>query len=470
MSRAGNSSWIDTLDLKRTRMAEIELGEPLPEITPVGAKDEDAYRRALILVRLHDCPLGLLDLDLSTGALSPAYLAKQVWLSFSARINRHLQEDALPPCQDLSSQGIEVPKPPKCFAERQEMLSNAPLASIIMATRDRVGSLASTLNSVQALAYPRIELILVDNAPSSNATRDFFDQYQANHPRNNLAMRYVREEVPGLAVAHNRGLEFARGSIVAFTDDDVRVDKNWLTEIVRGFASSPDIGCVTGLVVPSELETPAQLLFEEFGGFTKGFDPTTYDLSAHRPSSPLFPYAAGRFGTGANMAFRTDLLQQAGGFDPALGIGTPALGADDMAAFFTVIKHCQQLLYQPTALIYHQHRRTAESLRKQMYGYGVGLTAFLTKCLLDDPMCFADLVSRAPAGVRYAFDRHSAKNQRKSAQYPRELEAIERKGMLYGPVAYLRSWWQYRTMRRPYLGQARSDAPLASQHYQAKCS
>ena len=49
-------------------------------------------------------------------------------------------------------------------------------------------------------------------------------------------MRYVREDRPGLSCARNRGLREARAGIVAFTDDDVRVDPLWVAALVRGFA------------------------------------------------------------------------------------------------------------------------------------------------------------------------------------------------------------------------------------------
>jgi len=126
--------------------------------------------------------------------------------------------------------------------------------------------------------------------------------------------------------------KLAGTEIVAFTDDDTIPDRHWLTEIVRGFWAAPRVGCVTGPILPSELATPAQLWIEQFGGYSRGFKRRVYDLGVNRPPDSLFPYAAGRFGSGANMAFRRSLLLDLGGFDPALGGGTPALGGEDLAA------------------------------------------------------------------------------------------------------------------------------------------
>src|SRR5262249_21670265 len=149
----------------------------------------------------------------------------------------------------------------------------------------------------------------------------------------------------------------AKGKILAFTDDDVVVDRYWLIELVRGFNLADNVGCVTGLVLPLELETAAQRWLEEFGGFDKGFIPRVYNLKENHPKTPLYPYTSGRFGTGANMAFTSACLDSIGGFDPALGPGNLADSGEDLAAFFQVVMRGHTLVYTPSALLYHLHRR-----------------------------------------------------------------------------------------------------------------
>jgi GT2 family glycosyltransferase len=248
-------------------------------------------------------------------------------------------------------------------------------------------------------------------------------------------------------VAHNRGLAEVYNPIIAFTDDDVIVDRHWLAELVRGFKVSERVGCVTGMILPAEMETPPQEWIEQYGGFSKGGAPRVFDLQENRQPSPLYPYTAGTFGSGANMAFKTAALCRLGGFDPALGAGSAAMGGDDLAAFFEVVTAGYQLVYQPTALLRHWHRREYAGLRSQAYGYGVGLTAYLAKTLVDKPIRILDFAVRAPAGLVYVFSPHSSKNKKKQADYPAELTRLERKGMLYGPVAYLRSRRQARRIK-----------------------
>jgi GT2 family glycosyltransferase len=293
--------------------------------------------------------------------------------------------------------------------------------------------------------YPRYEVIIVDNAPSSNVTVNLIKQTYGNITK----LRYVREDCAGLSRGLNRGIMEATGEILAFTDDDVIVDSYWLLQLVKAFSLANDVACVTGLVLPLELETPAQILFEEYGGFSKGFRRRIYDLSNNHPREPLFPYTAGRFGTGASMAFRTAFLHRAGGFDAALKCGM------DIAVFFQVIKQRHQLVYEPAALAYHAHRRTYAELRNQIYDYGVALTAYLTKSIIEQPRYLFELATKVPAGLIFMFSPRSPKNRKKLSHYPRELAMLEFQGMLRGPFAYLHKRRELTRSRQ--LAQAQAD-------------
>jgi GT2 family glycosyltransferase len=249
---------------------------------------------------------------------------------------------------------------------------------------------------------------------------------------------YVREDRPGLAVAHNRGLEEARGAVVAFTDDDVVVDRLWAAQLAKAFATAPQVGCVTGMILPLELDAPAQVWGAGAWGVGKGFERRVFD-GRRPPGQPLYPYAAGVFGSGANMAFRADVLHALGGFDPRLGAGTPACGGDDLAAFFDVIAAGHRLIYEPTAIVRHRHRADYASLRRQAYGYGSGLVAYLAKTVADDPRRLLAVAARAPWALTHLLSPRSPKNAGRPPDVPAELARIERRGMAAGAVAYARS-------------------------------
>jgi GT2 family glycosyltransferase len=176
--------------------------------------------------------------------------------------------------------------------------------AVVVATRDRTEQLARCLQSLRALDPAPAQIVVVDNCPRGHETADLLTRLR----RDDARFEYVREDRPGLARAHNRALETVRTPYVAFTDDDVVVDRAWLGRLRAGFGRDPAVACVTGMIRPLAIETPAQAWMEHYAGFAKGTEPRLFDAT-RAASEPLFPYAAGSFGSGANMAFRTDVLR-----------------------------------------------------------------------------------------------------------------------------------------------------------------
>lgn len=427
-----------TSDYIPVRMMEVELAQPLPLLSAFDAKKEWTYQRALCLVRLHTQPLGLVELTFDQDELSPDEYATAIWQTLNGQINAHLRQDSLPPllpATTLTADGLPGLSVPHCVEERESFLQTAPFVSIIVSTRDHPEYIARCLPSLLTLHYPSYEIIVVDNAPSTTATADFVQRSYSAESR----IKYVRENRPGLSSARNCGMKVAMGEILAFTDDDVVVDSYWLAELVKTFCSDDNVACVTSLVLPLELETQTQAWFEEFGGFNKGFTRHHFDCTSDHTGNPLYPFTAGRFGTGASMAFTSAFLHEVGGFDPALGAGTRTGGGEDLVAFFQAITRGYRLVYEPSAIVYHLHRRNYAALQKQIYNYGVAVSAFLTKIVIDNPLLLFDLIAKVPYGLFFILSSHSPKNVKKSKSYPEELSTKELKGMLYGMFAYLQS-------------------------------
>ncbi|MFI6639204.1 glycosyltransferase [Streptomyces sp. NPDC050504] len=337
--------------------------------------------------------------------------------------------------------------PPRATAPREGPAPKdaaSPAVTVVLATRDHPAPLARALDSLLRQSHPSYELLVVDNNPSTDETRDLVAADYAPH-----GVRYAREPVPGLAAAHNRGVAEARGALLAFTDDDVIADPHWLTALTRPLADDPRTACVTGLILPARLTTPAQVLLESHGGFAKGFAPRHYDPAAPPPDEPLFPFTAGSFGSGANMAFRADALRAIGGFDPATGTGTAAKGGDDLYAFVRVLTAGHHLRYTPEAIVWHHHRETWQDLENQAYGYGAGLTAYLTAVLARRPALLPALLKGLPRGLAHARAMTAPRTGAAAGApgehgvhaypWPRALSRLERRGMLYGPYGYLKA-------------------------------
>lgn len=320
------------------------------------------------------------------------------------------------------------PSPPFLFGEE------LPFISVVIATRERAHLLSGCLESFRELDYPRYELILVDNAPVTDSTAEAVEAARQYLPN----LRYVVESTPGSSRARNRGVAEARGEIIAFTDDDVIVGSNWLRGFVRGFRSADQVGCVTGLILPHELETTSQIWFEQYGGFSRGFERRIFDLNLHHGATPLYPYTPGSFGAGASMAFRADVIRQLEGFDPCLGPGTRAKGAEDLDLFLRVILGGHRLVYEPSTVVWHRHRRSYPELKRQIHDYGLGMACLATKLLLTPATC-VEVIKRFPRGVVFLLSPSSPKHASKIPGYPLTLSLTEMLGMLRGPSAYLSS-------------------------------
>jgi glycosyltransferase involved in cell wall biosynthesis len=271
----------------------------------------------------------------------------------------------------------------------------------------------------------------VDNRPADSSTR-LVVEAQA---REDARVRYSAEPRPGSSVARNNGIVQTRAQIVAFTDDDVIVDRDWLAALVKPFLHDCQIAATTGLVLPAELETPAQWYFEQHHGFDKGFGPRVFDLQGHRAEGRLYPYWGGVFGPRHTMAFRRSVLREMGGFDPALGAGTLARAGEDVDAFTHLIVRGKRLAYEPRAICWHAHRRGDDALRHQLFDNAASLTAILTKWSLRNPALLLPMLRAVLTALRTSPSASSGENE----PLLRQLHPFEIGGYVLGPILYLRS-------------------------------
>lgn len=330
---------------------EIEVTHPLPTLT-LSAGDTGVA----LIVRRHDRPIGFLMQPLIDRQIEPDTIARWIAEKLSAKL---LQE-----------------------AIRDEWVAPAiaqfPSLTVAICTKDRPDNVARCLASLVKLqssdAY--FEIVVIDNAPSDDRTQAIVASLPTVH--------YVREPKPGLNFARNRALKEANTELLGFLDDDVVVDRQWLQGLMTAWAENPDAAAFTGLVLPYELETEAQILFESRGGFSRGFEKICYGQVL--PGNLYYPCGAGIFGAGCNMTFRRDILLKLGGFDDALDTGAPLPGGGDLDIFYRVVRSGNALVYEPQYLVYHQHRQEYEKLRRQYWTWGLGFMAFVIKSYQADPI------------------------------------------------------------------------------------
>jgi O-antigen biosynthesis protein len=407
-------------------IAEVELSDAVPMLQP--DVDGRTYPRARVLVRLHGTPIGTVDVDLAGGPVPPADLAVLMEDRLGGRIRVHLVSDGLPVPEALTETGLGAAADPPCLAGLQEQ--DEPI-SVVIATHGRPHRIGDCIASVVATDYPAgsLEVFVVDNAPTGPETKELVAE-RFGHLG---FVHYLVEPRQSRALARNHGLAQATTRRVAFLDDDVVVDRLWLRALVRAFNAEPTAGAVTSMILPAELETAPQVWIEEFGGFDKGYDPRVYDLDRHVPPDALYPYTPGKFGSGAAMAFDRELLGSLGGFDPAL------LRGQDVDAIMAAVLSGRALVYDPRSFVRHYHHREYADLERVVRGYGLGLSAVMTKAMLQ-PRHTLGVLKRLPRGVVYLLAPTSAKNQKKSSSFPRELTTTELRGVLAGPFTYLFRW------------------------------
>jgi hypothetical protein len=215
------------------RVVEFDLEGPPPALDSDGR-----YAAAWLVGRRAGIPQGIVEVDLSAGGAP-------------------IQEQIAP----LAAR-VSAPTVPGWASVPDAEL---PRISVVVPTIvARTEELARCLAGFDRLDYPDMEIVLVDNRRALPADDPLPGLIAAHR-----AVRVARATRPGISAARNAGLAAATGEVIVFTDDDVRVDPQWLRALGRRFAVSPELDAVTGLILPEELETPAQIWFERYyGGFS----------------------------------------------------------------------------------------------------------------------------------------------------------------------------------------------------------
>ena len=413
-----------------TRIIAVELATGNIETPYLTERPIDEYRNVRALARLGGVPIGfveLIDAPKGDDAIVDAVRA-DAWHAYATEITAAYKDV-----------GLEAPTGPD-FSGYQPLAARefdgyTPFITVSISTLENDEAAMQTAERVLANDYINFELLIIDNSDSPEP----LVSKMAERFKKDTKVRHVHEPLRGLSRARNRGWAEAKGEIVAFTDDDVIVDRYWLSRIAAGFGSETNVGAVTGSIVPAELETPAQDWLEQYGGFNKGFERQVYDLDQHKRPEPLYPFDSGRFGSGANIAVSHEALDKLGGFANDLGAGTKAWGGEDIDILRRIVSAGFKIVYEPGALMWHRHRRSYDALRKQMYRYGVGLSATVTKWFLESPKVALQVATRLPLGFIHIFIPTSKKNSSKKSDYPKILSWLEVAGLLVGPFAYVRS-------------------------------
>jgi len=242
-----------------------------------------------------------------------------------------------------------------------------PSVAVVICTRDRPEQLARCLESLRRSTIQPSPVVVVDNAPPTSATRELVEGLSG--------VSYLVEPRAGLSVARNAGVRHVEADIIAFADDDTTVHPDWVWRLQQAFSDPRDMA-VTGLVLPAELETPAQVYFEKvFGGFNQGYQRRVFDQAFfERTKDRAAP--VWRIGAGASMAIRREAFRHVGLFDERLGAGAAGC-SEDSELWYRLLAEGWRCRYEPSAVVFHQHRRDGRELNRQAHDYIRGHVAAL---------------------------------------------------------------------------------------------
>jgi O-antigen biosynthesis protein len=410
-----------------------------PDGGPFAASGE---RDALVLVRVHDEPLAVLHV---TNLHDPDELHALVSRECGAALSSHVRRHGCLPAVN----GAEILA--RLLGSRDRSPDDAPSqveqsVAVIVCTAGRELQLERCIRWLLSQRLRDLTVIVVDNRPDGGGAWSTVAPLMSADDR----LRYVAEPRVGLSVARNRGVSESTADIVAFTDDDVVADPGWLAWLVRPFRD-PDVSVSCGMVLPLSLSGESEKLFEQYGGFSKGLRRRSFDRElGQAPGRLLYPFINGIVGVGNSMAFRRAELVADGGFDPALGAGSPGHAGEETCAFSSAILRGGRVVYEPRALCWHEHRGDAGALRGQVYGYGVSVGAILTKALLSDRRFWRTAAGALPvalAGAGASTGRSRAPDR--PGGRPDHLRRARIEGIVHGPLRYAQG---VRRARRLSLG------------------
>ena len=388
---------------------QVDVRRPL---TPLI--DVTEYRRTRVLVSDGGELIGSVDIENACAPISVASLRESIGNALAFVMTKRAVEREAP-------------------ASAASLLPAEVGVSIVIPTCNRPDDLRRCLASLATERRSRgVEIVVVDNRPGpASPTRAVVNEFER--------LVFVEEPRPGLSYARNAGFAAASGQILIAIDDDVTVPEGWLQRVVAPFRR-PEVAVVTGNVLPVEIETDSQALFEAYGGLGKGFERFERDGAWFRGLRR--PVPTWKLGATANAAFRASVLADpaVGMLDEALGAGMPTGCSEDTYLFYRVLKAGHTIVYEPAAWVWHRHRRDAPSLRRQIYAYSKGHVAYHLTTLLRDGDWRA--LVRLGYSLPKVFAARAYGRLRGWSEYPLSLILVEVAGTLAGPFALVRARWR----------------------------
>ncbi len=230
--------------------------------------------------------------------------------------------------------------PERPLYERFVSPTPLPMVSVVVCSYNGARTLRDCMQSLQGLHYPNYEIVFVDDGSKDN-TQDIMRDFPQ--------VRNIAQKNCGLSVARNVGIAAARGTVVAFTDSDCMVDRDWLYFLVHTLLSS-EFAAVGG----PNISPPATDWIQ-----------ATVSAAPGSPSHVLLTDTIAEHVPGCNMAYHKWALEEIGGFDPEY-----RKAGDDVDVCWRLMQRGYVIGFSPAAVVWHYRRFEVRTYFSQQLGYG----------------------------------------------------------------------------------------------------
>ena len=257
--------------------------------------------------------------------------------------------------------------------------------SVVIATYNRATLLAECLQYLSRQHFrPGDEVIVVDNGSTDGTPRVIAEA----EPLFSVPLRHLTEQKPGKSNAIAAALDIASGDVIAFTDDDVDVEADWI-DAVRDAMSDPGIALAGGPVTPRWETPPPRWLRAAVDTYGRLAAPLGL-LNYGTESFPLGP----RTVLGANLIVRAEVLRKLGGYASHLGkLRGTLLSGEDHELCLRVQNAGFRAVYWPELRVTHWVPSSRMHARYSMsWFYWSGIT----HATLDDGMPQRRTILRVP--------------------------------------------------------------------------
>jgi GT2 family glycosyltransferase len=231
--------------------------------------------------------------------------------------------------------------------------------SVVVVSHGRPAALCRCLMALKQQVTTGLEVVVVADAEGLSAIGrlPFAD-----------GLKTAEQTEPNISRARNAGLAMAAGELVGFIDDDAVPAPTWAGAVQSAFAADADLFALTGPVLG---RNGISMQWGSIDVDTRGRDMES------DPDTPIRDGFAQKL-HGTNMAFRRDVFDRIGGFDPAF-----AFYLDDTDLSMRIAKAGLATAWLPTAVVHHGYaastRRTEDRVPLSLFDIGASTGVFLRK-------------------------------------------------------------------------------------------